>query len=127
LAASPIFTPISDINQSLALGAIGVDASVNPPILYVGTGEINQAGDSYYGVGILKSPDGGGTWNLTTTANSGAISLLGLAFSKILVDPTHPATVLAGGAFSICCDAGINQTNMGLYVSTDAGANWTHN
>src|SRR5581483_5088280 len=114
-------------NQSLALGAIGVDASVNPPILYVGTGEINQAGDSYYGVGILKSPDGGGTWNLTTTANSGAISLLGLAFSKILVDPTHPATVLAGGAFSICCDAGINQTNMGLYVSTDAGANWTHN
>lgn len=126
LAASPSFTPISDIHQSLAMGAIGVDASVSPPILYVGTGEINQAGDSYYGTGILKSVDGGNTWTLTTTANSGAISMLGLGFSKILVDPTHPATVLAGAAFSICCDPGINQTNMGLYVSTDAGASWTH-
>ena len=126
LSSSPTFTPISDIHQSLAMGAIGVDPSVSPPILYVGTGEINEAGDSYYGTGIMKSVDGGNTWTLTTTANSGAISLLGLGFSKILVDPANPATVLAGAAFSICCDPGINQTNMGLYVSTDAGNSWTH-
>lgn len=125
LSTSPTFTPISDIHQSLAMGAIGVDP-VTPANLYVGTGEINEAGDSYYGVGIMKSTDGGGTWSLTTTANSGAISMLGLGFSKILVDPAFPATVLAGAAFSICCDPGINQTNMGLYISTDSGASWTH-
>ena len=124
LAAVPTFVPISDQTQSLAMGSIALDTSVNPPAIYVGTGELNMSGDSYYGVGILRSLDGGGTWNLVSTANSGAISFLGLAFSKILVDPSSPSTVLAAAGFA-CCHDGVTNLNQGLYRSTDQGASWT--
>ena len=124
LSGSPSFSFLSDPTQSLAVGAIAVDASHPTTYLYVGTGEANMSGDSYYGVGILKSTDDGGSWTLVSTANSGAISFLGLTFSKIVVDPVNPNIVMAGAVFG-CCDNGLNQTNMGLYRSTDSGATWT--
>lgn len=124
LSGSPTFTPISDPAQSLAVGAVGLDTSVNPPILYVGTGELNMDGDSYYGVGILKTANGGVTWGLASTADSGAISFQGLAFSKILVDPSNPATVLAAAGFA-CCHPGLTNLNQGIYWSPDHGGTWT--
>ncbi len=124
LSASPSFTPISDPTQSLAMGALALDTSVTPPILYVGSGELNMAGDSYFGTGILKSTDDGNTWTLSGTANGGALSFEGLAFSKLLVDPTSPSTVLACAGFS-CCHPGIINLNQGLYRSTDQANSWT--
>ncbi|HJT23983.1 MAG TPA: hypothetical protein VJ873_05370, partial [bacterium] len=62
LSASPAWTLLSQITQTLAVGAIGLDTSMNPPLIYVGTGEPNLSADSYYGTGILKSTDGGSTW-----------------------------------------------------------------
>ncbi len=124
LSGSPIFLPLSDPAQSLAVGAVGLDSSVNPPILYVGTGELNMDGDSYYGVGILKTANGGATWGLVSTADSGAISFQGLAFSKILVDPSNPATVLAAAGFA-CCHPGLTNLNQGIYWSPDHGGTWT--
>ena len=123
LSGSPTYSFIGDPGNSLAVGAIALDNSVNPPIIYMGTGELNMAGDSYYGTGILKSPDGGSSWSLVSTANSGAISFLGLACSKILVDPTGPATVLATMGFA-CCHSGVTNLNQGIYRSTDSGATW---
>ncbi len=123
MASSPTFVPMSDQTQSLALGSIGLDTSVNPPIIYAGTGELNMAGDSYYGTGILKSANGGGSWTLASTANGGAIPFLGLACSKILVDPSSPATVLATMGFA-CCHDGVTNLNQGIYRSTDSGASW---
>jgi len=124
LSGSPSFTFIGPPNQSLAMGAIALGPS-NPPTIYVGTGEQNMDGDSYYGVGILVSPDGGSTWNLVSTANSGAISFLGMGCSKILVDPAYPATVMAAMVGTACCDNGLTVNQQGLYRSTDSGATWS--
>lgn len=123
LSGSPTYSFIGDPSQSLAMGSVALDTSTNPPTIYVGTGELNMDGDSYYGVGIMKSTDGGSTWNLVQTANSGAISFLGLACSKILVDPSSPATILAAMGFA-CCHSGLTNLNQGIYRSTDSGATW---
>jgi photosystem II stability/assembly factor-like uncharacterized protein len=124
LSGSPSFIPISPVTQSLAMGAVALDTSVSPSLIYVGTGEQNMDGDSYYGVGIMKSADGGNTWNLVSTANSGAISFLGMGCSKILVDPSAPATVMAAMVGTACCDNGLTVDEQGLYRSIDSGATW---
>ena len=130
LAGSPSFTSLSDQTKSLAVGAIAVDGSHTPPYLYIGTGEANMSGDCYYGVGILTSQDGGSTWNQVSTATSGggSVTFLGVSFSKILVDPASPATVLAATAFG-CCESGLNTTDVGaakgIFYSSNSGATWT--
>jgi len=43
--------PLTDAQVSLATGAIALDPN-NPDTVYVGTGEENFAGDSYYGAGF---------------------------------------------------------------------------
>ena len=43
------------------MGSIAIDPS-NHSTVYVGTGEENFSGDSYYGAGILKSVNGGSSW-----------------------------------------------------------------
>ena len=53
--------PTSDYQNSLAIGALAIDES-NPLVLYAGTGEGNFSVDSQYGIGILKTEDGGETW-----------------------------------------------------------------
>lgn len=52
------WTPLTDQQASLATGSLAIDPQ-NHLTLYVGTGEENNSGDSYYGAGILKSTDGG--------------------------------------------------------------------
>lgn len=123
LAASPTYTLLSDPHQTLSVGAIGLDSSVNPPILYVGTGDYN--GDDWFGEGIFKSTNGGVSWTLTSTA-TGGISLYGMTFSKILVDPVTPAIVLAGATDGGGGDpGGPFPTRFGIYRSTDNGTTWT--
>ena len=56
------WTSLTSTQFSLATGAIEVDPN-NHKNVYVGTGEQNFSGDSYYGGGILKSTDGGTTWS----------------------------------------------------------------
>ncbi|MYA42843.1 MAG: hypothetical protein F4Z31_13970 [Gemmatimonadetes bacterium] len=55
------WTPLTDYECSLAMGSIAIDP-VNPDIIYAGTGEQHFSGDSYYGCGMLRSVDGGTTW-----------------------------------------------------------------
>ncbi|HKV86140.1 MAG TPA: hypothetical protein VJN88_16420, partial [Ktedonobacterales bacterium] len=57
------WTPITDGQLSLAIGSIALDPN-NSQIVYAGTGEPNQSGDSYFGDGILKSTNGGASWTL---------------------------------------------------------------
>src|ERR1051326_1383129 len=58
--------PLTDAQASLAMGAIALAPS-NPLIVYAGTGEANLSGDSYAGLGLLKSTDGGLSWQLLAT------------------------------------------------------------
>ncbi len=122
LAAQPTFTPIGDNLPSLSIGAIALDSSTTPTTLYVGTGEGNGSGDSYYGVGILKSTDGGQTWT-----NGGGVNFLGSGITRLLVDPTNPQILLAAVTESgvyMSDDNVISAPAIGIVRSSDGGATW---
>jgi hypothetical protein len=53
------WTPLTDDAPTLSIGALAVDPSHG---LWVGTGEENTNSDSYAGVGVLYSGDGGATF-----------------------------------------------------------------
>lgn len=102
------WTPLSDAEESVAIGAIAIDPQ-DSSIIYVGTGEY---GGGYEGAGILRSTDGGSTWT-----RLGAAEFTGGRIARIALDPTptvNPAknriVYLAG--------------NLGLFRSADAGATW---
>jgi hypothetical protein len=54
------WTPLLDDAPTLSIGAV----TVNPAdrSVWVGTGEANTSSDSYAGIGVLRSGDGGATW-----------------------------------------------------------------
>jgi len=106
------FEPIFERGNTLSIGAIALQPD-NPDVVYVGTGEGAVRNSISFGDGIYKSTDGGRTW-----------AHLGLEkterFSRIVVDPRNPQTVLAaalGRAF------GPNKER-GMYRSTDGGKTW---
>ena len=59
--ASVVWQPLIDDQPTLAVGAIALQPG-NSNIIVVGTGETNNSSDSYYGLGILLSTNGGSTW-----------------------------------------------------------------
>jgi hypothetical protein len=63
------WVPVGDRLGSLSIGALLVDnGSRGGYTVYAGTGEANTSSDSYAGIGVLRSTDGGGTWTLMPTA-----------------------------------------------------------
>src|ERR1700692_4467772 len=72
--ASVTWQPLIDNQPTLAVGAIALQPVVNgnaSNVILVGTGEANSSGDSYYGLGILRSADGGSTLTPTQYAAIG--------------------------------------------------------
>src|SRR6185437_3406251 len=65
----PVFSISSGSSTipSLSIGAVAVQPAPNPVVL-AGTGDPNDATDSLYGEGILRSTDGGQTWTIATLA-----------------------------------------------------------
>jgi Fibronectin type III domain len=104
------WTPKSDGEASLAIGALAVDPN-SANVVYAGTGEDNTS-TSMYGQGILKSVNGGDSWTLL-----GQSTFHGLRISAIAIDRT------TSGATQHVFAA----TDAGLYVSTDGGAMWSLN
>jgi hypothetical protein len=49
--------------ESLNVGALAMDPN-DPMVLYCGTGEANLSADSYPGIGLFRTQDGGATWDL---------------------------------------------------------------
>jgi uncharacterized repeat protein (TIGR01451 family) len=118
---------IFDQNNSLAIGGIAI-APTDHNTIYVGTGELNFSGDSYYGAGVYKSTDGGSTWqqqcggvsvNFCIPTFSGAFQGGGFYVGEIAVSPTDANIALAAVR-----DAGNIGTLSGIYRTTDGGANW---
>jgi hypothetical protein len=110
------WTPLTDGQPTLFLGALAVAPS-NPKILYAGTGEANNSGDSYYGRGVLRSSDGGATWTLLATSLFNRRTI-----ARVVVDPTNANTVYA--AVSDFGENGLGG-NTGIWKSTDGGVHWT--
>ena len=123
----PVFNGTTAVTPSLSIGSLAIANGV----LLAGTGDPNDASDSYYGAGILRSPDGGVTWTLVQQSLDGAtgnhaffgLSVAGLAFSSV-----NPSLAVAGLSQS-AEGAAVNAANtsasqMGLYYSPDAGVTW---
>ena len=127
--AAVTWTPLIDQQATLAVGSVAVQPSNSGPsnVILVGTGEADFSIDSYYGLGILRSADGGNTWNLITTAayQYGSFSFSGLAFAKIAFSTDNPDLVVAattGAGNDEGASSGGNTP--GLYTSTDGGQTW---
>jgi photosystem II stability/assembly factor-like uncharacterized protein len=110
------WTPLTDTQASLAIGSLAIDPQ-NHLTIYAGTGEENNSGDSYYGVGILKSTDGGVTWTQIPGPFAGGPAG-GARIGGLAVHPTNSQVVLAASG---CCAP----TTSGVYRSTDSGNTWT--
>lgn len=91
---------------NLGVSSIAFDPN-NPSIVYLGTGD--EDGSDFLGQGLLKSTDGGITWN--TTGFSYAFQQ-DICVSKILINPTNTSEILIAAS-------------NGIHRSTDAGQNWT--
>ncbi|HEY4150946.1 MAG TPA: T9SS type A sorting domain-containing protein [Chitinophagaceae bacterium] len=110
---------------------LGVPAiAINPQNhleMYIGTGEVYNSGAvgtglagfgisgqndrtfrGSYGIGILKSTDGGVTWTQSLPFTNSSVK----GVQKIIIDPNTPANVFAA-------------TSDGVYRSTNSGASWT--
>ncbi len=139
-----LFTPLTDaVSQmsnsfapSISIGAVTVQPGATGVIL-AGTGDPNDALDSYYGTGILRSTDNGASWSLidqsadleTRTGNRDftfdGLGFAGFAWSG---NPATPWTVVA--AVSEAYEGLMvgaqkpGDSSAGLYYSNDAGATW---
>jgi hypothetical protein len=115
-----------DDQPTLAVGAIALQPG-NSNVILVGTGETNSSGDSYYGLGILRSTDGGSAWTQIQSAASGQ-SFLGIGFSKIAFSTANPSLVVAAtvgdNGLYVGREEDGNSTARGLYYSQDGGMTW---
>ena len=102
----------------LGVATIAIDPG-NPDVMYIGTGEgysyqgsdggeVNRLTRGSYGVGILKTQDGGVTWthSLDWTYNQSR------GVWTIQIDPTNTSRLYAA-------------TTEGVYKSVDAGGSWS--
>lgn len=122
--ATVVWTPLADQKETLAIGAIAVQP--NGSVVLAGTGEANSSGDSYYGLGILRSTDNGTTWNLITSADGTTHPYKGLAFSRMAWSTANTSLVVATTSGSpVAGFTGVGSMSArGIYYSADAGATW---
>jgi hypothetical protein len=126
------WTPITDDQATLSVGSIAIQPGNSVPansVILVGTGEADNSADSYFGVGILRSTNGGSSWTLIPTANSGALSFSGLGATQIAFSTANTSVVVAAMAATsegVTDGALTSGTYRGLYTSTDAGQTWTY-
>jgi hypothetical protein len=116
------WTPQTDSQASLAMGALAFAPS-NPLIIYAGTGEPDFGSqDSYFGAGLLKSADGGNTWQLLAGA-----AFAGTSFSSLIVNPANANLVLAsltGGGAGRGAEPSPAPPSAGVFLSSNGGTNW---
>ena len=115
------WTQLFDSVGTMSIGAVAVDPN-DPDVIWAGTGDNAVGCESYFGLGLWRSPDGGQTWEERN--GSGANTLQDLAtFADVVVDPRDSNHLVVGGRFRQCGDG--SQLEGGIYTSTDAGLTWT--
>ncbi len=99
------WTPLTDDFSAIGISGIAVDYT-NPDIIYVSTGDGD--GSDTYSIGVMKSTDGGTTWQPT-----GLIHTLSqfVISRKLIMHPTNPQILIVA-------------TNEGLLKTIDGGDNW---
>ena len=116
--AGSSWTPVITNLPLLGVSSIIINPS-NSNIIYAGTGEVYRADTSNigfnvwktrgtYGIGIIKSVDGGVTWSQVLNKNTSEM----FGIQMLEFDPSNNNTIYASATD-------------GLYRSTDAGTNWS--
>jgi photosystem II stability/assembly factor-like uncharacterized protein len=102
--------PLTDNWEGLQVSSIAVHPT-NSKIIYVGTGDWHGFGG--YGMGVMKTTDGGVTWT-----NQGRSQFGNFAVAKVLIDPDSPdiITVATGRG---------RDYNGKVFRSTDGGSTWS--
>jgi hypothetical protein len=106
------WTPVGDFLGTMSIGALLIDNDTSNQrhgsyTVYAGTGEANTSSDSYAGIGVLKSTNGGATWtSLPTSAvyPSGKASdsdLLGALTFRLLRNGNYLYAATSHGLFRI--------------------------
>ena len=96
------WTPLGDEFSSIGISGISIDPN-NSNTIYLCTGD-TDGGDTY-SIGLLKSNDGGLTWNSIGNINSNETT-------EIIIDPSNSSILYLA-------------TNNGLLKSTDSGNTWS--
>jgi hypothetical protein len=118
----------ADLDASISIGALTVQPGGTGVIL-AGTGDPNDALDSYYGVGVLRSTDGGNSWSVISQTADNEWRFLGEGFAGFAWSMVNPQLVVA--AVSQAYEGTLvnvdleNRSYEGLYYSSDAGATWS--
>jgi PKD repeat protein/photosystem II stability/assembly factor-like uncharacterized protein len=97
------WTPLGDFNMALGVADMVVENHGGQDIVYLGTGDKDHW--DTFSVGVLKSTDGGQTWN--TTGLSWKLTDQAMVY-RILKDPNDDNTLYVA-------------TNKGLYKTVDGG------
>ena len=105
------FTPVLDSSNTQNVGDIAVHWESNT--IWVGTGENNSSRSSYAGIGILKSKDGGDSWEQLGLSDSHHIG-------RILINPNNPEEVVIGVTGHLYSP----NEERGIYKTVDGGASW---
>ena len=115
-------------DASISIGALSVQPGGTGVIL-AGTGDPNDALDSYYGAGILRSTDWGNTWSLIQFVPGTTFSFLGEGFAGFAWSTVNPQLVVAAVSQAyegLVVDAQRSgRSYEGLYYSMDSGATWS--
>ncbi len=96
---------LTDHLPVMGVSAIAIDPT-NSDIIYIGTGDRDAS--SNYSIGVLKSTDGGQTWETTGMEHS---IYQNLTVEKLLIHPDDPNTIFCA-------------VNNGLYRSYDGADSW---
>lgn len=117
---STTWTSVTDdpLLTTIAIGDIIIDPN-NHNVVYASTGDLRFGSYSFGSAGVLKSSDQGATWQvLGADVFNGAYSQPAgnypqyQAIGKVRVDPNNSNNLVVG-------------TKTGLFLSYDAGTNWT--
>ena len=127
------WTPLTDDLPSQAIGSIAIDPT-NPSVMFVGSGEGNRSGDTYYGAGLYKTTDGGATWRVisgpTSTLAPQKPVFVNAAITRIAIDPVTPNVMFVsttfGGIAAASGAVGVVESGKqkGVWKSTDGGETW---
>ncbi len=97
--------PLTDELPQIGVSGIAIDYT-NPNIIYIATGDKDSSHS--YSIGVLKSTDGGVTWNNTGLNFTERFNLAG----DLIIHPTNNQILFCA-------------TNTGLYKTSNGGIDWT--
>ena len=128
LASHPTWIAPPNSLPTNAFGSLYYDAAND--ILYAGSGEPNGSGDSEAGLGLFKSTDSGAHWSLVPGSAAVATNR---SIGAIAVDPSDTNTIWIGTDVARHGSSAVNGGRrtppnapaLGVYRSTDGGANFS--